>query len=143
MPKTLLVTKSYPPVVGGSAFLLYELTRHFNAEELMVVHGINDPPIYSKLSLPFKREQVLFFGSAINTLRFNRYFPKLYLKFIRIQIRRVIRKNKVTSIYIHFPNGAFAVAAYLEAKRAKVPYVFYQDILWEEREKGPELQLAR
>jgi glycosyltransferase involved in cell wall biosynthesis len=143
MAKTLLVTKSYPPVVGGSAFLLYELTRHFKSEDLVVVHGINDPPVNSNQRLPFKRKQVLFFGSGINTLRFNRYLPKWYIKLIRLQVRRAIRKNKVNSIYIHYPNGAFAVAAYLEAKRAKIPYIFYQDILWEEREKGAELELAR
>lgn len=123
--------------------MLYELTRHFKTEELCVVHGINDPPIESDQILPFKRKQVLFFGSGINTLRLNRYFPKLYMVLIRLEIRKAIRRENPDCLYIHYPNGAFSSAAYLEAKRAKLPYVFYQDILWEERESGAELDLAR
>lgn len=143
MFRTLLVTKSYPPVTGGSAFLLYELTRHFNTEDLVVIHGINDPPVKSNQELPFKRKQVLLLGSGVNTLRFNRYLPKWYLKLIRFEIRKAIKRDNISLIYIHYPNGAFAVAAYLEAKKAGIPYVFYQDILWEEREKGAELELAK
>lgn len=141
--KTLLVTKSYPPVVGGSAFLLYELTRHFQKDELVVIHGINEPPIYSKQNLPFKRVQVLFMGNGQNTQRLNRYFPKLYIWLIRKTIRKVIKKDKIDRIYIHYPNGAFTVAAFKEARRANLPYVFYQDILWEEGRLGAELKLAQ
>jgi|GEM_PF-3888051 len=143
MIKILLSTKSYPPVVGGSAFLLYELVRHFSTDELFVVHGTNDPPLHSELSLPFKRKQVLWLGNPRQTLRLNRYFPEAYIMLIRIQIRKMIQKENINQIYIHYPNGAFAVAAYKEAKRANIPYIFYQDILWEEREKGAELKLAK
>lgn len=143
MGKTLLVTKSFPPVAGGTAFLLFELTRHFKIDELSIVHGINESLVESDQTLPFKRKQVLFLGSGKNTLRLNRYFPRWYVYLIRIAIRRAIKRDTISSIYIHYPNGAFAVGAYLEAKRAGIPYLFYQDILWEEREKGAGLELAK
>lgn len=138
----LLSTKSFPPVIGGSAFLLFELLRHFPEDYFSVVHGVNDPlDQESALRLPFKRKQVLFIN-RINTPRAVRYVPEIYSRLIRYHLQKEINKGNIRRIYAHYPNGVFLVSAYKTAKKNKLPLTVYFDILWEELARNKELELA-
>lgn len=139
---TLLSTKSFPPVIGGSAFLLYELLEPWAQDELVVVHGVNDPPINGSLHLPFVRKQVLFLNSPLWTLRLQRRFPALFLRLIERQLTKMVKEQDIGHIYAHYPNAAFVVAAYKVAKRHKLPLTIYYDILWEEYGKRADRKLA-
>ena len=124
----LISTKSFPPVVGGSAFLLYELLRHFPSDYFSVIHGVNDPPGQeTDLRLPFKRKQIKFIN-ARNTPRAVRYIPYLYSKIIEYYLQREVNSGRVRKIYAHFPNGVFLVSAYKIAKKNKLPLIVYFDI---------------
>lgn len=142
MSKILLATKSYPPVIGGSAYLLHELLRNFPEESLVAIYGVNDPPNNSNLTLPFMSKQVLLFGNKMLTVRVNRYFPELVIWLIKRELRKVIKKEKISKIYIHYPNASFAVAAFEVSKESNIPYDIYFDILWEERPGKSENRLA-
>jgi hypothetical protein len=143
MSKILLATKSYPPVIGGSAFLLYELLRNFPKDSIEAVYGVNDPPNNSNLVLPFKSKQVLLLNNKMLTVRVNRYFPQLIIWLIKREIKRKVLKENISKIYIHYPNASFSIAAYLVSQELRVPYDIYFDILWEERPGKSEQRLAR
>ncbi|MGK0137617.1 MAG: glycosyltransferase involved in cell wall biosynthesis [Algoriphagus sp.] len=142
MSKVLLSTKSYPPVIGGSASLLYEILRHLPEDYFTVIHGVNDPPgKESDLHLPFPRKQIKFLND-LNTPRATRYLPKLYQSMIEKSLQKAILKVKIRKIYAHFPNALFLVAAYKVAKKNKLPLVVYFDILWDATSTGAELELS-
>jgi glycosyltransferase involved in cell wall biosynthesis len=141
--KILLSTKSFPPVVGGSAFLLYELLRHFPDDYFEVVHGVNDPPgKETDLHLHFRRKQVVFINQK-NTPRAVRRIPRIYSYFIRYYLQHRVNKGWIKKIYAHYPNAVFLVAAYRVAKKNKLPLIVYFDILWEELANGNDLELAK
>lgn len=143
MKKVILSTKSFPPVIGGSAYLLFEILRHFPSEYFSVIHGVNDPPgKESDLRLPFRRKQIKFLSDK-NTPRAVRYFPKLYQFIIERHLQREISKGEIRKVYAHFPNALFLVAAYKVAKRNKLPLVVYFDILWDAMSSGAELELSK
>lgn len=142
MKKVLISTKSFPPVIGGSAFLLYEILRHFPEDYFSVVHGVNDPPgKESDLNLRFKRKQVKFL-SAQNTPRATRYLPGIYQRLIEYFLQMEVSKGHIRKVYAHYPNGVFLVAAYRVAKKNRLPLVVYFDILWDSTSTGAELALS-
>jgi glycosyltransferase involved in cell wall biosynthesis len=141
--QVLISTKSFPPVVGGSAYLIYELLRHFPDNYFTVCHGVNDPPkAKSQLELAFRRKQIKFINLT-NTPRAVRRLPKIYLNLITKQLQRAIDQGNIRKIYAHYPNGLFLYAAYKVAVKNKLPLVVYFDILWEELSSGFELDLAK
>lgn len=142
MNKVLLSTKSFPPVIGGSAFLLYEILRHFPGDYFSVVHGVNDPPgKESDLHLPFRRKQVKFL-TAKNTPRATRYLPQVYQFLVEYYLQKEVAKKNIRRIYAHYPNGVFLVAAYKVARRNNLPLTVYFDILWDATSTGAELRLS-
>jgi len=141
--KVLLCTKSFPPVVGGSSFLLYELLRHWAKNSLYVIHGINDPPITGTHNLPFWRKQIKVFYNNKVTLKVQNRWPQIFLILIKRKIRQTIKQQKITHIYAHYPNAAFVVAAYLVAKEKSLPLTIYYDILWDQGNDTPDSRLAK
>jgi len=143
MKKVLLSTKSFPPVIGGSAFLLYEILRHFPANYFCVFHGVNDPPgKESSLKLPFIRKQVKFINDK-STPRATRYLSRIYQALIEHNLQKEVARGNIRKVYAHFPNALFVVAAYKVAKRNNLPLVIYFDILWDAMTTGAEQELSK
>jgi glycosyltransferase involved in cell wall biosynthesis len=141
--KVLLLTQALPPVVGGTSILLYELLKFFPEDSMIGIYGTNDPPVTNKLKVPFLIRQILFMNSHRWTLRAYRYRPDIMIRLIMFVASRIIRKNNITRIYAHYPNGTYTVAAYKLARKHKLPLTVYFDILWEERASGKELELSK
>jgi glycosyltransferase involved in cell wall biosynthesis len=141
--KVLLSTMSYPPVIGGSSFLLHELLKHWEKDSLFVIHGINDPPVYGTHDLPFWRKQIKVFNSNLWTIRFLRRLPSLSAILIKRELLKVVKKRSITHIYAHYPSSSFVIAAYLVAKKMKLPLTIYYDIIWDKGDDTPDSKLAK
>jgi glycosyltransferase involved in cell wall biosynthesis len=140
--KILMTVINFPPAIGGTAFLLYDLLRFFPADSLVVVSGALYDNKKSDQTLPFVSERVLALGSEWLTPRVALRFPHAYINMIVRHICRLAVAHKVKRIYAHYPSSHFMIAAYLAAEKLGLPLAVYFDILWEEN-GGPGVNLAR
>lgn len=129
--KVLLCTKSFPPEIGGSAFLIHELVQHWAADKLCVVHGVNNVNNVSNISHSFTNKKVVLGGSRWLTIKVQRRKPSWLIPMVKKTVISMIRKFKPDVVYLHYPNASFLIAGYLAAKELGVPYVVYMDILWD------------
>jgi glycosyltransferase involved in cell wall biosynthesis len=139
----VLSTKSFPPEIGGSAFLLHELLRHWPKESLTVVHGVNTWNDKGSINSPFERKQVTFFKSRFATLKIQQRYPHLLINRIKRSVIKAAKRQKAKVIYLHYPNAAFVIGGYLASKALGLPYIIYFDILWEENGGVNEELLAK
>src|SRR5579871_278430 len=130
--RVLLATQTFPPAIGGTSVILYELLRHFPPEMLVAVHGLGDPPDKEWQHMHFPRYRVLVNNSIRNTFLSMDYWPGLYVRLLRRQIERLARQYKVERIYAHYPSAHFMIAAWQAAVKLRLPLTVYFDILWEE-----------
>jgi glycosyltransferase involved in cell wall biosynthesis len=140
--RVLISTQVFPPMISGTATILYELLQHLPREQLVAVHGICDPPLLNGSSLEIDRHMVLVLGSYAWTQRCTRYVPQLYEPLVRRSLRQWAKVHAVKRIYAHFPSSAFLIAAWRLAEELDLPLTVYFDILWEES-CPREVQLAR
>jgi glycosyltransferase involved in cell wall biosynthesis len=138
----LLATSAFPPARGGSSVLLYELTRHFPAGSLVIVHQHFDP-LPGMRRLPFETHEVSLAGSARWTDRLFRRAPWAALMLVRRAIYQMVKRYHVERIYAHYPDALFVVAAWQVAQKLSLPLTIYFDILWEESVTGFVQYLAR
>jgi hypothetical protein len=135
--RVLLATWTLPPSTSGSAVILYELLRNFPQEDIVAIHTVDENPAQSGASLAIERHEITIAKSRTWTLRCMRRAPRLFIPMIRRRIVELAHKHRVQSIYAHFPNHCFTIAAWQAAKLLGLPLVLYMDILWEEAGIGP------
>lgn len=136
MSNILLVTQSFPPSTGGTATLVWQLVKYWDPEKLIVVHssrGIN--------VTEFKCFPVTFLSQTW-TDRLMRKFGFLYSRVVANRLTQIVKKNKISHVYLHYPNAPFVVAGCRVAKKFGIPYSIFFDILWEERASGVEKKLS-
>lgn len=138
----LLLTNNYPPYIGGSSQILYELLRHFPENYFKVYHGVGSTQ-KNETNLPFKRSPLLIFGSLLWTQRVLRYLPLLYSIVLTGYIFLKEDRRKIKAVYAHYPSASFLIAAYFISILFKKPLVVYYDIVWEGRGIKKEDWLAR
>jgi glycosyltransferase involved in cell wall biosynthesis len=137
----LVAARNYPPASGGTAFLLYELLKHWPSDAAEAVCGAMYFQGTSDQRLPFPAREVLVARSRYLTPRLVKRAPRSYTALVRRAIRRAARRAGATRIYAHYPDATFLVAAYQAAEDLDLPLAVYFDILWEER--GENVDLAR
>jgi glycosyltransferase involved in cell wall biosynthesis len=138
----LLLTNNFPPYVGGSSQILYELLRHFPSGYFRVYHGVGSIQ-KNETVLPFKRKQLTFFNSLIWTQRIIKFFPIIYSLILTFYIIIKEDKKKCSAIYAHYPSAPFLISAYFLSCIYKKPLIIYYDIVWEGRGIKSEDKLAK
>ncbi len=137
----LLLTNNFPPYIGGSSQILYELLRHFPKSYFKVYHGVGSTQKNST-TLSFSVKQIRFLGSLLWTQRMIRYVPLLYSYWLTLYILFFEKKSKIDAIYAHYPSAPFLVTAYFLSKILNKPLIVYYDIIWEGRGMKNEDRLA-
>jgi glycosyltransferase involved in cell wall biosynthesis len=137
----LLLTNNFPPYIGGSSQILYELLRHFPKNYFSVYHGVGSTQKNSNY-LPFAIKQPKFMGSLLWTQRIIRYLPLLYSIWLVLYVSISVKKKKINAIYAHYPSAPFVIAAYYLSIILKKPLIIYYDIIWEGRGGKREDELA-
>ncbi len=112
--KTLLITLEYPPKIGGIASYVYNFVSHLQTDQLIVYA----PKIKEDKEYDAKNDW--------KTYRFNPYFSFFWPRWLRLflQIRKIIKKEKIEKIYVHhvLPSG---YVAFLCKKIYKIPYYIF------------------
>jgi glycosyltransferase involved in cell wall biosynthesis len=132
--KVLLVCKTLPPLVIGSTILLKNLFDTYPGRIEAVAGWEYGAKEDLKFNLPFKTHYLKFklplFQRFLDRYRF------FYFYLIRFFVLVKIRTIKPDAIFIACtPDGLFFTAAYLVAKRYKIPYYTHMHDLWLENTK--------
>jgi phosphatidylinositol alpha-1,6-mannosyltransferase len=113
MRKTLLITTEFPPQVGGVGNFLFNLTRHFPSDKLVIIAKNNDS---SELLGIHKTYRTNF----VTTVPFiwPRWLPLFFY------VLRIIKKEKIQCLLIGqiLPLGTIAL---LINKVLKIPYFLF------------------
>lgn len=108
-----MITMEYPPVVGGIASYVHQLSRALHGNEVIV--------------LAPKHKDAADGADNFKTIRNNFFFPGfVWPRWLRLffQVWRIVKKEKIDIIYLHhvLPVG---YVAFLIKKLKKVPYVIF------------------
>ncbi|MFC2170862.1 glycosyltransferase family 4 protein [Calditrichota bacterium] len=129
--KLMIVTNYFPPLVGGSQVIFYNLLQDYQGEVMAVTayaHGWNKDPEF-QVSCETKYLNPPPFWP------FTRYYTRLLrhiMPIIRIFISRQIKSWKPDIILAPYPSPEFLIPAYFSAKRAGIKFYVYMHDLWGE-----------
>ena len=132
-PMLTVVSRSFPPRVSGSAILLANLLSTYTGN-VQAIAGENqysqpDPaflppcPVQS-LTLPFLPPR-MYDGVRIR-------YPAIASRFIQGAMRRKLAAMGTDVVLAAFPREDFFVAAFLAARRLRLPFYAYMHDLWQE-----------
>jgi len=121
MPKTLVVSEIFPPKIGGTARLYYELYRHMPEGEYFVLCDTHpeSAAFGSLCKLPILRMPMEMRNRGL----MNVHDLKRYAAIVRT-IRRVIREHGITQVHCGRTLSE-GFAAYLVKKLTGTPYVVH------------------
>lgn len=135
MPKTLVISRYFPPAIGGTPTVLKNLFRSFSHEDFFVVSA--RPRVSETPELIYRGEAVDFPLAWRRLL--GRYLIPFYiflLPFIWRALFRIKKKWEPTQILIVYPDPFFSVAGYLFAAWTRLPYsVYFHDLFLEAQAK--------
>ncbi len=132
--KTLIVTLEYPPQIGGIASYIYNFAKHDTLGEVVVYAPVTAGGLEYDAKNPWKTIRRKPFWA----LR-PRWFKML------LQLRKIIKQEKITELYIHhvLPVG---YVAYLLKKSLGVPYTIFlhgTDLEMATKTRGKTKKFAR
>jgi len=131
--KILFVSRTVPPIKSGSAFIVEQLYKYFNKDQ-MIFLGES-----SKL-LSDNNERIHYINTKLFDLkRGNRFFWWLRWFFI-IRIKRkiisLIDYEQCKSIICVYPDDIFLISSMLAAKELNIPFYPYFHNTYYENKKG-------
>lgn len=142
MPKTLVISRYFPPAIGGTPTVLKNLFRVFAPEDFFVLCAAARSPETSEFSY-----QARIVDFPLSWRRsFRRLLIPLYLFLmpaIWYQLRRIKKTWRPSQVLVIYPDPFFAVAGYLFACWAGLPYVLYFHDLFEEAQIKPSRVIQR
>lgn len=128
MPKLLVVSRSFPPVVSGSAILMHNIMEEYPGD-VKIVAGTSSEAYKDKA---FKSSRTVS-RILLKPKLFQRIFDKYLYRFISIIqyfIKFHVQNYKPTVILAVFPKGEFLIAAYKVAKALNIPLIVHFHDLW-------------
>jgi glycosyltransferase involved in cell wall biosynthesis len=130
-PTLTVVSRSFPPRVSGSAIVLTNLLAHYTGN-LKAIAGENQysqtdagffPPCPTQYLAPPYMSQRLY-----DSLRIRR--PALAYRLIQGVMRRAFTAAGTDVVLAAFPREDFLVAAFLAARRLRLPFYVHMHDLW-------------
>lgn len=121
----------FPPFIGGSQTLLYNLLSHFPVGSYATV-GWDTTRFGTSGALPCPCYHVPD-SRMVQGMVVRSWLP--FLPMIYRVAARAYRIERPDVLFLNVPDGAFLVAGWLLAKRLSIPYYVYLHDLWEEHER--------
>jgi glycosyltransferase involved in cell wall biosynthesis len=132
-PMLTVVAQVFPPQVSGSAILLANLLSNYSGR-LSAVAGYDYRP---------KSDAAFLSPCPIHYLKLPYWLPRLFDRMRRRvpktmcysitgAIRRALQKLGTDIVMASFPHDVYVVAAFLAARRLKLPFYIHMHDLWTE-----------
>ena len=137
--KLLVLAPHFPPSIGGSETLLYNLFSHFPRGSYAAVTQKKMPfdPL-GPLPCPY-----YYVPSSPMVYRITSRAGLLLIPLVKSIAYRALRREKATALFLNIPDGFFVIAGWHLAKRLSLPYYVYLHDLWEENERSLNAWMAR
>lgn len=136
MDKLLVVSRKFPPSIGGSQLVMRNLFTFFSPEEYMVCH--DDERINVNQGNEFTYHELrIDFPHFIRKILGSLLIP-LYIFLIPIIVYKLLRlhkKEKIGKCLINYPDPFFSVAGYIFSRVANIEYFLYFHDLFSEAQK--------
>ena len=139
----LFITDGFPPRLGGSSVLNYNLLTLFNSNSFTVIsrYSLGVGKLKREKEIQVKRviAQISRFGSL------NNFIFKLQLPLAKARIKYIAKRKKAKLIVGTYPNLLFLDMAFKVAKELNLPFVSYlHDTIYEGNiGSGLELEAQR
>lgn len=128
-----MVSRKFPPSIGGSQLVMRNLFTFFSPEEYIVCH--DDEKINVNQSNEFTyRELRVDFPQPIRKIFGNLLIP-LYIFIIPVIVYKLLRlhkEEKIRKCLINYPDPFFSVAGYVFSRLANIEYFLYFHDLFSE-----------
>jgi glycosyltransferase involved in cell wall biosynthesis len=137
--KVLVVAANFPPTIGGSQTLLYNLFRYFPSDSYAAVSQ-NTGPFDPESRLPCS----CYYAPNLPLIQriYNRVWP-LCIPLLEKTVYRAQLKEKAGALFLNLPDGAFLIAGWRLARKMSLPYYVFLHDLWEENERYLNVRVAR
>lgn len=114
MEKNLIITLEYPPQIGGIASYVYNFAKYQDPDSLVIYA----PKLAGDESFDALNNWKVYRYRPLASYIWPRWLPMIF------QIRKIIKREKITRIFVHqaLPSGYVAL---LMKKIYKIPYVVY------------------
>ena len=142
MTKILLISWTLPPETTGSAVIVGNLAKQFNADEMIVIgeKPHSRPPVSWHNEWP----RLVYIASALPpTWRGARWWRRLQLPMMLLRSMFLIRKTECSAIIVVFPNEEFLFLGYILASWTGLPMYAYFHNTYLENRSGSSLPFAR
>jgi glycosyltransferase involved in cell wall biosynthesis len=122
-PKTLVLTRSIPPAVTGSAIIMGNLARQFTRDEMLLVGALDPgrPPVTWRSNWP-RRVYGMLWSDRWRGERFIRYAQVPLLLIVSL-LSLIISRSK--AVFVVYPDGYYLLAGYLIARITRKPLYGY------------------
>lgn len=131
--KLILVSRSFPPKIGGSATILGNLFKHFPRKSYVVFKEEDIGPKDPSSDLDCKKY-------SFNSRNYHNYLrrflrsglPYFISLIITAKIIRIVKKEKIDCILSVFPDPAFFIASFFAHKFTRKSLFIYMHDTWED-----------
>lgn len=132
--KIMLISRSFPPRVSGSAIVLGNLFKHFPQDSYIVFkeseHG-RSTDASNNLDCKIYSYDLSRYNAYMG--RLLRVWSSYFLIFIlTVKIIKVIKKERTDIVFSVYPYPSFFISSFLAHKLAKKPLFVYMHDTWED-----------
>jgi len=143
MKKILVISRYFPPAVGGTPTVIEKLFRFINSKDYIVLHA--RPGVMKK---KIEKEKLKYEGIIIDLPEFlrKRKVPPIYLfliPFIFFKLFKIKKRYSIQKCLIIYPDPFFSITAYIFCRVLKIPYVLYFHDIFEEVQTKPVRMVQR
>jgi len=135
--KLLVISRYFPPVVGGTPTVLEKLFRFINSEDYIVLHA---KPGAMKERIEGKELEYEEIAIDFPDFLRKRRIPPIYLFLIPsiiLNLFKIKTRYRIQRCLIIFPDPFFSVAAYIFCRLSKTKYILYFHDIFEEAQAKP------
>jgi glycosyltransferase involved in cell wall biosynthesis len=136
-----MLAAALPPASSGSAVVVENLVRHFDADEMVVV---GEQPSQSRRDEWASEWPARYF---VSKARFTGWPAQGYLRraiapfqvpMLVLRIARIARRERSEVLLVNFPDARFLLAGYLVARTLRIPLVSYFHNTYADNRRGVE-----
>jgi hypothetical protein len=131
-PKLVIISQSFPPIMGGSTVLMNNLFQDY-PYPLEAIIGRTLPEENKNFNAPCKHSFIKLPFTLLDKLMLRYPFP--FKGIIKRFIKKELQRIKPQAAYIPYPTGYFLTYAAEVCMKMKIPYLVHMHDLWEENEK--------
>lgn len=135
-PKLLVLSRSIPPALTGSAILMGNLVRQFTRDEMTVVGALDSgaPPVRWDASLP--RLNYAIRWSA--RWRGERWLRRASVPWVLVYSLWVMLRRRCEAVLVVYPDALYLLVGYLLARLTRKPlYGYFHNTYLEQHDDSP------